>query len=140
MEIPDSCEPILTIGVAAKRLGVSESSLRLYEREGLLISSRTETGRRLYSLNDLKVVDVIRTLIKDHGLNFAGVRAVFSKIPCWRIKNCSPEERARCNRFSVKLAPCWRVGGTGCEATPADCKTCAVYAVLDKVVEPAVES
>ncbi|MCK4546549.1 MAG: MerR family transcriptional regulator [Candidatus Eisenbacteria sp.] len=136
MELPGNCEPIMTIGVAAKRLGVSESTLRLYEREGLLISSRTSTGRRLYSLNDLKVVDVIRTLIRKHGLNFAGIRALVSKLPCWSIKNCSEEERAVCSKFKEKgaLTPCWRLGGTGCSATPEECKSCPVYAFIQENV------
>jgi len=113
---------------------VSESTLRLYEREGLLISSRTSTGRRLYSLNDLKVVDCVRTLIREHGLNFAGVRALFSQIPCWDIKHCSEDQRARCERFKASLVPCWRVGGSGCQSTPEECKGCPVYAFVETAI------
>jgi MerR family transcriptional regulator/heat shock protein HspR len=127
----------MTIGVAAKKLGVSESTLRLYEREGLLISSRTETGRRLYSLNDLKAVDIIRTLIQKHGLNFAGIRALFAQLPCWQIKNCSEEDRGKCERFKEGLTPCWRLGGTGCEAAEEDCKACPVYTYVEKIAFPA---
>ena len=136
MEIPSNCEPIMTIGVAAKKLGVSESTLRLYEREGLLISSRTSSGRRLYSLNDLKVVDVIRKLIQEHGLNFAGIRALFAQLPCWKIKSCSETERKSCERFPVGLSPCWRLGGTGCGATAEECKACPVYALIETSIFP----
>ena len=136
MEIPDSCEPLLTIGIAARKLGVSESTLRLYEREGLLISFRTETGRRLYSINDLKVVDLVRKLIQEHGLNFAGVRALFSQLPCWKIKNCREEDRAECERFRSALVPCWRLGGTACGSTPEQCRTCPVYVFLEKSLLP----
>jgi hypothetical protein len=38
-------EPIYTTGVAAKKLGVSPHTLRLYEAEGLIIPYRTDTGR-----------------------------------------------------------------------------------------------
>jgi MerR family transcriptional regulator/heat shock protein HspR len=144
MEIPDDSVPLITIGVAARKLGVSESTLRLYEREGLLVASKTRTGRRLYSLNDLRVVHCIRALIQEHGLNFAGIRALFSKIPCWSIRKCSKEERGRCSRSEPNLIPCWLMGGTGCGASQEDCKECPVYAAagratLGPVAVPAEE-
>ena len=37
----DSNEPLLGIGLAAKKLGVSPELLRLYEREGLVITHKT---------------------------------------------------------------------------------------------------
>lgn len=133
MDTPKDNEPILTIGIAAKRTGVSESTLRLYEREGLVIPRKTATSRRLYSMNDLKLVECIRTLIQGHGLNFAGIRALFSRIPCWRIRGCSESHRASCDRLQGALIPCWRLDVTGCEATGDDCATCPVYAAASEI-------
>jgi MerR family transcriptional regulator/heat shock protein HspR len=133
VDTPKANEPILTIGVAAKRAGVSESTLRLYEREGLVIPRKTGTGRRLYSVNDLKLVECVRTLIQDHGLNFAGIRALFSRIPCWRIKGCSDSQRKSCERLEGALIPCWRLDTTGCGVSGDDCAICPVYAAASEM-------
>ena len=48
---PDSdWKPVISIGTAAKMVNLSPSALRKYEREGLLIFYRTNTGRRLLSM------------------------------------------------------------------------------------------
>ncbi len=91
-------------------------------------------------MNDLKVVDVIRRLIQEHGLNFAGIRALFAQFPCWKIKSCSEAERKQCDRFPVGLSPCWRLGGTGCGATAEECKACPVYAYVERSIFPATDS
>lgn len=53
-------EPIFTIGIAAKRLELSVPTLRMYERAGLLIPFRTETGRRIHSQEDIERVACIK--------------------------------------------------------------------------------
>ncbi|KKU95056.1 MAG: hypothetical protein UY27_C0027G0003, partial [Candidatus Gottesmanbacteria bacterium GW2011_GWA1_48_13] len=45
-----------TISQAAKILGVSAVTLRLWERQGKITSSRTAGGQRRYSLGDLEVI------------------------------------------------------------------------------------
>lgn len=39
----------ITIGTVAKRLGVSTSAVRLYEKAGRVAPIRTETGLRLFT-------------------------------------------------------------------------------------------
>jgi DNA-binding transcriptional MerR regulator len=52
----------ITIGEAARRLGVSTATLRLYERWGLLPpSQRTAAGYRQFSHEDLRRVRLIRS-------------------------------------------------------------------------------
>lgn len=64
------------ISVAARLLGVHAQTLRGYERQGLVIPSRT-TGRiRLYSLQDIQRARLIRRLINDLGVNLAGVEVI----------------------------------------------------------------
>jgi len=50
---------------------------------------------------------VIRKLIQEHGLNFAGIRALFAQLPCWKIKSCSETEpaSARVERFLAGRRP-----------------------------------
>lgn len=82
-------EPVYTIGVAARLLGVSPQTLRVIEREGLLEPHRTEANIRLYSENDLLLLRRIRFLISEEGVNLAGVKLILemeSKMGNMRIK------------------------------------------------------
>jgi len=102
-------EPIISIGVAAKKLGVSPESLRLYEREGLVIPYRTSTGRRLFSQKDLEWIDCFRTQIIENKMNFAGIRILLALLPCWDLKPCSEVERKNCPAYFHSNTVCWTV-------------------------------
>ena len=78
-------DPIYAIGIAAKKVGVSVHLLRVYEREGLILTERTETGRRFYSDLELVKINCIRRMINEYGLNFAGIRRLLALLPCWKI-------------------------------------------------------
>lgn len=69
-------EPVYTIGVAARLLGVSPQTLRMMEREGLLSPARTEANIRLYSQNDLLLLQRICFLVREEGVNLAGVKLI----------------------------------------------------------------
>jgi Hg(II)-responsive transcriptional regulator len=59
----------LTIGKLAKQSGVGIDTVRFYEREGLLPrASRTQSGYRLYSDND---VERLRFIRRAKGLGFS---------------------------------------------------------------------
>jgi len=66
------------IGVVAMRYEIHPQTLRLYEREGLLLPSRTEGKTRLYSDEDLERLEFILSLTRDLGVNLAGVEVVLS--------------------------------------------------------------
>jgi MerR family transcriptional regulator/heat shock protein HspR len=66
------------IGVVATRYEIHPQTLRLYEREGLLLPSRTEGRTRLYSDEDLERLEFILSLTRDLGVNLAGVEVVLS--------------------------------------------------------------
>jgi MerR family transcriptional regulator/heat shock protein HspR len=53
-------------------------TLRLYEREGLLTPSRSRGNTRLYSDEDLKRLELILNLIRDLGVNLAGVEVILN--------------------------------------------------------------
>lgn len=63
------------ISSVAKMYGLHPQTLRLYEREGLLKPSRSEGNTRLYSTEDIERLEVILNLIRDLGVNLAGVIA-----------------------------------------------------------------
>ncbi|MCK7476882.1 MAG: MerR family transcriptional regulator [Candidatus Moduliflexus flocculans] len=58
--------------------GIHPQTLRLYEREGLLTPSRSEGNTRLYSAEDLKRLELILNLIRDLGVNLAGVEVILN--------------------------------------------------------------
>jgi len=47
-------KPVFSISIAAQLLGISVHTLRMYEREGLIIPFKTRTNRRLFSENDIE--------------------------------------------------------------------------------------
>jgi len=66
------------ISSVAKMYGIHPQTLRLYEREGLLKPSRSEGNTRLYSAEDLKRLEIILNLIRDLGVNLAGVEVILN--------------------------------------------------------------
>jgi MerR family transcriptional regulator/heat shock protein HspR len=64
------------ISVAARLLGVHAQTLRAYERQGLIVPSRTKGRIRLYSVDDIRRAQQVRRLIEDLGVNLAGVEVI----------------------------------------------------------------
>jgi DNA-binding transcriptional MerR regulator len=57
---------LMTIQKAAQEAGVSPTTLRIYERLGLLLPNRDSAGRRLYSAAD--IVEA-RKIVAQRGAN-----------------------------------------------------------------------
>ncbi|MGW1678044.1 MerR family transcriptional regulator [Saccharopolyspora sp. NPDC002376] len=68
----------MRIGELSKRTGVSPRSLRYYEAQGLLTSSRSDAGQRHYSETEVQRVSLIRQLF-DAGMSS---RVIASVLPC----------------------------------------------------------
>lgn len=66
-------------------------------------------------------------LIQDKGLNFAGIRALMSMIPCWAMRDCSEEDRNSCQAYSNTTHPCWEASKKGRKCRNENCRTCDVY-------------
>jgi DNA-binding transcriptional MerR regulator len=60
---------------AAQMVGVSTSSIRAWEDEGLVTPGRKPSGYRIYTMADVQKLRRIRTL-RDQGLNAPGIRRV----------------------------------------------------------------
>jgi MerR family transcriptional regulator/heat shock protein HspR len=60
------------------KFNLHPQTLRLYEREGLLKPSRSQGNTRLYTDKDLKELEVILNLIRDLGVNLAGVEVILN--------------------------------------------------------------
>ncbi len=66
---------VYAISVAASMVSMEIQNLRVYERRDLVTPDRTAGGTRLYSPDDIEVLNRIRDLLAD-GLNLAGIARV----------------------------------------------------------------
>ena len=76
-ELVEENDACFVISVAARMVGMHAQTLRYYERAGLVLPSRSEGKRRLYSLADIGRLREIQGLITDLGVNLAGVDVIF---------------------------------------------------------------
>jgi MerR family transcriptional regulator, heat shock protein HspR len=124
-------EPVYTIGVAAGKLNMTVHNIRLYESEGLILPYRTDTGRRLFSDLELEKIRCIRSMIKEEGLNFEGIRRLLAMVPCWKMRNCTLKERSKCPAYVDRIRPCWDIDEKCLHPLPS-CRDCDVYRDLVK--------
>lgn len=118
----------LRIGEAARRLDVAVETIRMYEREGLLLVHKTESGQRLFSASDVHWISCIRRLITERGLNLEGIRRMLALLPCWELKPCSESDRSKCPAYLNAMKPCWMIKAqltSNCQTF--DCRACKVY-------------
>ena len=62
-------EPKYTISMAAKLSGISIHTLRMYEREGLIIPFKKDSNQRLYTDRDIERIACIRKTINEDKIN-----------------------------------------------------------------------
>jgi DNA-binding transcriptional MerR regulator len=103
--------PLLGIGAAAQRLGVSERALRYYQQLGLLVpASTTPGGQRRFSPADLARVERIRELQALLGLNLDEIAVVLRNEDrmaeirlTWHDERTSAEERRQLTHECLAL-------------------------------------
>lgn len=125
MSLPSN-EPIYTISIAAEMLGISTHTLRLYEKEGLILPHRTKSKRRIYSDIEIAKIRSFRQLMDEEKLNFAALRHLLALIPCWLHW---PEHMDTCNEcpaFNNMGHPCWAAKDK-CLHPMKNCRDCQVY-------------
>jgi len=69
------------ISAVAEMYNIHPQTLRLYEREGLLVPSRTNGNTRLYGDEDLERLETILNLARDLGVNLAGIEIILNMRP-----------------------------------------------------------
>jgi DNA-binding transcriptional MerR regulator len=88
-------EPIYPIGRTAKFLKVSISTLRIWEKKGLIKITRIGKNR-FFSICDLERLEHIKELLQKKRINIEGVKSLLSMTRCWEVKKCMPKERDVC--------------------------------------------
>ena len=66
------------ISSVAEQYQIHPQTLRLYEREGLIKPSRSDGNTRLYTDEDLELLEVVLHLTRDMGVNLAGVEIILN--------------------------------------------------------------
>jgi MerR family transcriptional regulator/heat shock protein HspR len=66
------------ISAVAEIYNIHPQTLRMYEREGLLIPSRSNGNTRLYTQEDLEQLETILNLTRDLGVNLAGIEIILN--------------------------------------------------------------
>lgn len=118
---------LYTIGEAADLIGVSVPTIRMYEREGLIIPLQKASRHRLFAEGDLERIRSIRRTISTEKVSIAGMRRLMSLVPCWKMNGCSAEQKATCPRFADEGSPCWMVSGKTWQSKSDECRNCGVY-------------
>ncbi|MDR2341659.1 MAG: helix-turn-helix transcriptional regulator, partial [Campylobacteraceae bacterium] len=102
----DYKEPVYLISVVAKVLEIHPQTLRQYEREGLIVPSRTEGKMRLYSQMDIDRIKLILRLTRELGVNLAGVDVVL------QLKEKMDELENTIDELRVELSNITQKGGS----------------------------
>ncbi|MDF1570721.1 MAG: MerR family transcriptional regulator [Bacteroidales bacterium] len=131
----NSTEPVYTLGVSARLSDTPAHSVRMYVDKNLLIPYKKKTNRHLFSKIDVVRLQCIRHLIDEQGLNIAGIKALFSMVPCWRIKNCPEEERKNCGAYYSNSQTCWEASEKGNSCKNEDCRVCSVYKLTEECAD-----
>ena len=80
-------QPLFMIGIVADMIGVTQTTLRIWEKKGLIKPQRLGKNR-YYSYRDLERLKEILHLLQVKKMNIAGVRDVLGRERCWEIKKC----------------------------------------------------
>jgi len=126
---PERDDPVISIGVLARKVGLSVSAVRKYENECLIIAHRTVSGHRLFSQEDISRVRNIQHMIQDLGLNIEGIRRMQALLPCWDLFPCSEKTRKNCPAYQDETRPCWMTKGLDCAPQGNECRRCVVYRI-----------
>jgi len=124
--------PIYPIGAVARLLGVSVHTLRMYEREGLILAHHAESGRRLYSQRDVERLECIRSTITVEKISIEGIKRVLTMIPCWAIIGCPKSELEVCPAYTGHSGPCWSIREKVPFCQSRSCRECHVYTDLSE--------
>lgn len=125
--VVSNTEPVYSLGTASRLSQISVHSIRQYIDNGLIIPHTTTTKRHLFSQVDIMRLKCIKNQLLQMGLNIAGIKALYSLIPCWSIHPCSLEARKKCDAYYSVSVPCWEASKKEKECKNEECRYCNVY-------------
>jgi len=90
-------EPVYLISEVATILDIHPQTLRQYEREGLVLPSRTSGKIRQYSQENIDTIKSILVLTRIDGINLAGVSMILE------LKQKVKDLESKVEEYSVKI-------------------------------------
>jgi len=129
---PDSNIPVYSLRIAAQLSGIPAHSIRQYIDKGLLVPFTLDSKRHLFSPTDVCRLKNIQILIREKGLNFAGIKALMAMTPCWSLRSCAKKERQLCAAYLDDTKPCWQAAEKGRTCMNENCRECPVYQNLNE--------
>lgn len=127
----ESTTPVYTLSTTSSLSGIPVHSIRQYIDKGLIIPFKKDSNRNLFSHVDILRLKYINNLLNEGGLNIAGIRALLALIPCWAIRQCSNEEREKCQAYLSNSYPCWEASEKGTLCKNTNCRECDVYRIVE---------
>lgn len=119
--------PLYPIGIVAELIGITDQTLRLYEKHGLITPSRRNKNR-FYSDNDIRWLRCVRDLIHVKKISIEGIKKLLEYAPCWEITQCSEERKNTCSAYIDRTKPCWELNRMVCNRNSGRiCEECVVY-------------
>ena len=119
--------PLYPIGVVAELIGITDQTIRLYERHGLIKPARRKRNR-FYSENDLKWIQCVRDLIHNKKISIQGIKKLLEYAPCWDLTDCPKEEREKCSAYIDRSKPCWVLNKSICrKMSNKSCENCIIF-------------
>ena len=119
--------PLYTIGVAADLIGITDQTIRLYEKHGLIKPAR-KNRNRFYSENDLKWIQCLRDIIHKKKISIEGIKKLLDYAPCWELTGCSEKEWDKCSAYIDRAKPCWELNRTiRRKGSSEACDNCVVF-------------
>lgn len=116
-----------SISEAADILCISVPTLRMYEREGLVIPSRRASGHRAFTEVQVERIRCYRDTMARDKITIAHLKRLLSLIPCWEINQCPESSRTTCKAYPSREAPCWEVTEKSWQSQCGECLECEVY-------------
>ena len=127
----ESTAPVYTLSTASTLSEIPVHSIRQYIDKGLMIPFKKESSRHLFSQVDILRLKYINKLLEKDGLNIAGIKSLLALIPCWVIRQCSTEDREKCQAYISETYPCWEASEKGTLCRNNNCRECEVYRVVE---------
>jgi DNA-binding transcriptional MerR regulator len=97
---------LLSIGEAARRVGVRVSAIRFWEEQGLVRPARDKSSQyRLYDEQQVRLLQIV-TLLRKSGYNLEATRTVLSRLATGTPQQALQAARQRLNDLSAASRRC----------------------------------
>src|SRR5262252_3053521 len=123
-EIDNPEAPLFPIGVVAELLQVTDQTLRVYEKNGLITPTRRNKDR-YYSANDIVWLKCLRRFLKGEGINLKGIGRLMKFVPCYEISPC--DDCCHCTAYLKRSIPCWESATRTSSSSKQFCQHCDVF-------------